>query len=204
MSWRGRWFLPDDPDIFGLLRRQMGVTVQGMEAFARWTAGDPQAGDRVRASEHAADRAKHDVQEALRDAFVTPLEPEDLFAISRGADWILNHAKDTVGESELMACPPDGTMREMAEELLTATRRLETAVAALAVRDADPGAAADGAVKAERRLEKAYRRGMAALLEVDDLRVVTARRELYRRCSRIGQTVDEVPERIIYATVKES
>ena len=109
-----------------------------------------------------------------------------------------------MGESELMACPPDATVREMAEELLTATRRLETAIADLAVRGADPGAAADGAVKAERRLEKAYRRGMAALLEVDDLRAVTARRELYRRCSRIGQTVDEVAERIIYATVKES
>ena len=84
MKWRGHWFLPEDPDVLGLLRRQMGVTVQGMEAFARWAAGDPQAGDRVRACEHWADKAKREVQEALRDAFVTPLEPEDLFA-SRAA-----------------------------------------------------------------------------------------------------------------------
>ena len=45
---------------------------------------------------------------------------------------------------------------------------------------------------------------MAALLETDDLREVTARRELYRRCSRIGETVVDVAERIQYAVVKES
>jgi hypothetical protein len=31
-----------------------------------------------------------------------------------------------------------------------------------------------------------------------------SRRELYRRCSRIGETVVEVSERIVYAVVKET
>jgi hypothetical protein len=45
---------------------------------------------------------------------------------------------------------------------------------------------------------------MAALLEVDDLREVTARRELYRRCSRLGEAVVEVAERVVYAELKQS
>jgi hypothetical protein len=45
---------------------------------------------------------------------------------------------------------------------------------------------------------------MAALLQIDDLRAVTARRELYRRCSRIGDGAGDVAERVIYAVVKES
>jgi hypothetical protein len=45
---------------------------------------------------------------------------------------------------------------------------------------------------------------MAALLEVDDLREVTARRELYRRCSRLGEMVVEVAERVVYAEFKQS
>jgi hypothetical protein len=45
---------------------------------------------------------------------------------------------------------------------------------------------------------------MATLLEVDDLREVTARRELYRRCSRIGEAIVEVAERVGYAAAKES
>lgn len=31
-----------------------------------------------------------------------------------------------------------------------------------------------------------------------------ARRELYRRCSRIGETVVDVAERVIYAVMKQS
>jgi len=74
-----------------------------------------------------------------------------------------------------------------------------------ASRDSDlASAAADAAVKCDRRVERVYRAAMGALLEVDDLREVTGRRELYRRCSRIGETVVDVAERIQYAVVKES
>jgi uncharacterized protein Yka (UPF0111/DUF47 family) len=203
MSGR-HWFLPADSNVLGLLHEQATVTVEGMEAFAAWAAGDTGAADRVRACEHRADDAKREVLRALRTAFVTPFEPEDVFALSRAVDWILNHAKDAVGESEVMACPPDAVVSDMAGELVTAVRQLEAAILALGAGDGDPAAAAEAAIKAERRLEKSYRRGMAALLELEDLREVTARRELYRRCSRIGENVDEVAERVIYAVVKES
>jgi uncharacterized protein Yka (UPF0111/DUF47 family) len=199
-----RWLLPRTPDVLALLRAQSALTVEGMEAFARWAAGDGAAADAVRGCEHRADAAKRDVLDALRTVLVSPVEPEDLFALSRGIDWILNHAKDAVGESEVMACPPDATVSAMATHLLAATRRLDAAIGALGPGHSDPTAAAEHAVKEERRLEKVYRAGMAALLDVDDPHEVTARRELYRRCSRIGENVDDVAERILYAVVKES
>ena len=64
--------------------------------------------------------------------------------------------------------------------------------------------AADAAIKAERRLEYVYYRGMAALLEVENRADRIARRELYRRCARIGETVVDVAERVVYAVVKDS
>jgi phosphate uptake regulator len=45
---------------------------------------------------------------------------------------------------------------------------------------------------------------MAAPLESDDLREVTARRELYRRLSRMGEGAVDVAERVVYAVVKKS
>jgi hypothetical protein len=201
---RGRWFLPEQPDILGLLRTQLDVTVEGMDAFAAWAAGDAAAADAVRACEHRADDAKRDVREALRVAFVTPLEPEDVFALSRGIDWMLNHAKDTINESEVMACPPDGPLAAMTALLAEAVRHIAEAVIRLGVKDADAAAPADAAIKAERRLERAYRAGMGALLEIDDVREVVARRELYRRISRIGEGAADTAERVIYAVVKES
>ena len=44
---------------------------------------------------------------------------------------------------------------------------------------------------------------MPALLEVEDLREVMGRRELYRRVSRISEILIQVADRVWYATVKE-
>lgn len=201
---RARWFLPDSPDVLGLLRGQLAAIVEGMDAFASWAAGDAGAADTVRACEHRADDAKRELREALRAAFVTPLEPEDLFTLSRGADWLLNHAKDTINEAEVMACPPDDALADMAGLLAESVHHIDDAIARLGSHDEDATAPADAAIKAERRLERAYRAAMGALLEVDDLREVMSRRELYRRCSRMGEGAADVAERVVYAVVKES
>jgi uncharacterized protein Yka (UPF0111/DUF47 family) len=197
------WFLPETPDVLGLLRRQLAVTVEGMDAFAAWAGGDAGAADIVRACEHRADAAKREVRLSLQAAFVTPLEPEDVFTLSRGVDWILNHAKDTINESRDMACAPDDALARMAALLAEAVRHLEDAVARLGDDERDQTAPADAAIKAERRLERAYRAGMAALLQSDDLRDVIARRELYRRCSRMAEGAADAAERVMYAVVKE-
>jgi uncharacterized protein Yka (UPF0111/DUF47 family) len=203
---RRRWILPDTPDILGLLRRQVALTVQGMDAFSAWAAagGDEQASATVHALEHEADAIKLELRSALQAAFVTPLDPEDLFVLSRGVDWILNHAKDAIGESEAMGCPPDQATATMAGLLAESLRHIADAVGQV---DADcprATAFADAALKAERRLEKAYRAAMGALAELEDLRTVIGRQELYRRCSRMGETAVEVAERLIYAILKEN
>jgi uncharacterized protein Yka (UPF0111/DUF47 family) len=200
---RARWFLPDSPDVLGQLRRQVAITIVGLDAFAAWSAGDAAAAQTVRAAEHRADAAKRELRATLRAAFVLPVEPEDVFALSRGVDWILNGAKDAIGESEVMACPPDEPLARMAALVVEALRHIDEAIERLSAGES-AGEATDAAVKAERRLEKEYRAAMAALLEVDDLREVTARRVLYRRCSRIGEAVVEVAERVVYAELKQS
>ena len=47
---RKRWFLPETPDVLGMLRRQMAVTIEGVDAFARWAGGDAAAAQAVRAA----------------------------------------------------------------------------------------------------------------------------------------------------------
>jgi uncharacterized protein len=201
---RGRWFLPESPDVLGLLMRQVEVTIEGMQAFADWAHGDAAAAVVVHECEERADVARRELHSALRTAFVTPLEPEDLFALSSGIDNVLTHSKDAVRESEVMACPPDAAVAEMARILGGAARQLGEAIARLGPASGDATDAADAAIESERRLEHVYRAAMAALLELDDLREVTARRELYRRCSRIGESAVAVAERIQYAVVKGS
>ena len=83
-------------------------------------------------------------------------------------------------------------------------RQIDEAIGQLGADGERATAAADAAIKAERELEHAYYSGMAKLLEVEDTRERIARRELYRRCARIGETVIDVAERVIYAVVKQS
>lgn len=198
-----RWFLPESPDILGLLRAQLAVTIEGMDAFAQWADGRLEAERAVREDEHRADAAKRELYRTLRSAFVTPLDPEDVFALSRGIDRILNQAKDAVRESEVMDCPADAPLAAMATLLAGAVRDLDAAVAVLAG-TGSPTDRAEAAIKAARRIERVYRRAMADLLAIDDVREVTARRELYRRGARIAETVVDVAERVLYAEVKEA
>jgi uncharacterized protein Yka (UPF0111/DUF47 family) len=199
-----RWFLPETPDVLAMLRAQLEVTKRGMDALVAWANGDVAAGEAVRDTEHEADERKRELQSALVAAFTTPYDAEDIYTLGRGIDWILNLSKDAVRESEVMSCPPDAAIAEMAELLREAVGHLDEAVAGLQSRDDRATAAADAAIKADRRLERVYRRAMAELLEVDDLREVMSRRELYRRFSRIGEVVSDVGERFWYAVIKEA
>jgi uncharacterized protein Yka (UPF0111/DUF47 family) len=135
---------------------------------------------------------------------VTPIDPEDAFALSRGVDWILNHAGVLISEAQVMDVRPDAALGRMGALLVDAVRRVDEAVSHLAS-DADEATrAADEAIEIERELERAYYEGMAALLEVKDMRERISRRELYRRFSQIGEDLVDVAERVVYAVVKES
>lgn len=201
---RGHWFLPESPDLVGLLRGQAAVTIDGLDTAAAWTAGEEGAAQRLAEIEHRGDAAKRELLAELREAFVTPLAAEDVFALSRGIDWILDYARDLVREAEAMACPADTGIAKMVDCLREAMRCIDEAIGAL-VEDSDrASAAANEAIRAERRLEHIYYAGMADLLDVRDQRERISRRELYRRCERIGEVVIDVAERVVYAIVKES
>jgi uncharacterized protein len=161
-----RWFLPENPDVLDMLCRQAAITCEGMTALVGWANAEPGAAERVRDFEHQADEAKRELRLALTNAFITPIDAEDLYVMSERLDAVLNGAKDTVREAEVMAMEPD------------------EAVAAMAALLVDGEAA-------------------SALLAVDDLREVMARRELYRRLSRVSETLVEAADRVWYATVKE-
>jgi len=204
MSTKQHWFLPDTPDVLGMLRAQLAVTLEGMDALTLWAKGDEGAAARVRELEHEADSCKRELQLALVRAFTTPYDAEDIYTLGRGIDWILNLSKDAVRESEVMSCPPDAHVAEMAALLHEGVGHIDEAVAALQERRADATTHADAAIKVERNVERVYRKAMADLLERDDLHDVMARRELYRRFSRIAELLTEVAERVWYAVIKES
>jgi len=204
----GRWFLPETPDVVAMLHTQTGLTIAGIDALVRWADGEVAAADDVRRLEHEADGAKRILRAALRDAFTMPIDAEDLYTLSERLDALLNAAKDTVREADVMTVAPDAAMAKMAHEVAVGVHHLAAAIDGLGGRDdgiIDKAMVeADAGIKQSRRLEHTYRKAMSALLDVDDLREVAARRELYRRFDHLGDLLAQIGDRIWYAAVKES
>jgi uncharacterized protein Yka (UPF0111/DUF47 family) len=198
------WLLPQNPDVLGMLRSQAAITVEGMTALMAWAAGDAAGAGRLREIEHQADQQVRALRLALRETFITPIGHEDIYVLSDRLDAVLTRAKDAVREADVMAMPPDAAVAEMARQLSEGVVYLATAFERLAKRDEGSATdAADQAHRVSRNMEKTYRAAMSQLLSVTDMRELMGRRELYRRFARIAETLDEVADRVWYASVKE-
>lgn len=203
-----RWFLPDTPDVLGMLRSQVRITIEGVGALERWAAGDASASDDVRRCEHEADDAKRALRLALRDSFTTPIDGEDIYTLSERLDALLNGAKDLVREAEVMETTPDAAMGTMSSEIASGIGHMARALEVLGSHDHDSSQqatdAADAGIKQARKLEHTYRAAMSATLDMSDVRELAARRELYRRFTNLGDLLAQIGDRVWYAVIKES
>jgi uncharacterized protein Yka (UPF0111/DUF47 family) len=190
------------PDLYALLRDQMSTSVRAVESFARWSHGEAAEERVVRDLEHEADDRKRALRSALRSAYFTPLDPEDLYELSERLDHVVNEAKNAIREADVMATPPDTAMGAMADHILAGVAHLARAFASLD--DTDQATReADEAIAACRNVERRYRQAASDLVGEEALAEVTTRRELYRRYARLAESVVSVAERVWYAVVKE-
>ena len=161
-------------------------------------------GARRARSRARGDAAKRELLSALRSAFVTPIEPEDVFALSRGIDRLLNYARDLINESEAMACPPDARIAAMAALVVDALQQIGRGIAGLGSDEDAATEAADAAIAEARRLEHAYYEGMAALLEVDRPQRADRAPRAVPELLTARRAVVDVAERVVYTVMKQS
>ncbi len=161
---------PRMPDFYGLINEQCDVVVEGMEALVAFMEdGSPEKAQRVRQIEKRGDELKARNLDILNRAFSTPMDREDIHRAIVSVDEILNYAKTTTREMEVLELKPDAYTLEMAVLLRDGAECLKEGYHKLS---SDPLAAEEDskrARKAERRTEKTYRRALAELFKVDDL-----------------------------------
>ena len=147
-----RWFLPDTPDVLGLLREQIALTTDGVDMLAAWASGEEISGNDFRVGEDRGEAARRNLVITLREAFITPIEPEDLFAMSRGFGWILDGAGDLVREADVLDADPDEGVAEMTKLLAACVRELDSAIGDLGSSGHRAMAAADRAIAMAREM----------------------------------------------------
>ena len=163
----GRIF-PKVPDFFGMLVEQSSLAAESTAALVAYMeTGSDEAAQRVLSLEKDGDVLKDRHVDALNQAFSTPMDREDLYRAIVSIDEILNYAKTTVREMQVLGVTPDAVTLEMAGFLRDGAESLDAGYKTLAAAPSGAEGHAQAARKAERNTEKAYRRALAELFDVE-------------------------------------
>ncbi len=194
---------PTVADFFGMLTQQSTNAAETTRLLVEFMeTGDVSVSQRVRDDEHEADRIKAANLSVLSDAFSTPVDREDLFRAITTLDDIVNYCKSTVVEMDMLGLQPDKHSLEMALHIREGAEALAKGFGRLATDPAAAGVDANSARKAERTVEKSYRRAIVALFEGDDYLNMFKRRETYRHLSNAADRVADAARALNNIVVK--
>jgi len=190
---------------FELLARQSSKTVEGLEALWNFAEnGTKENANLVRNIEREADELRRILVEELDSTFITPLDREDIYALSRAIDDVVDYANTTVDEMEIYEVKGDEHIKEMINILRKAARELNDAVKIL---KEYPRISSEHAVKAksyENEMEKAYHRALANLFKGTDTVYMLKMREIYRHLSNAADRGDEAANIISSIVMKHT
>ena len=188
-------FKPRQDRFLQSLIRQAEITLQGMDALEAYVTkrSDKQAAA-VAQAEKDADEIRRILIDDLNRTFVTPMDREDIFALSRAIDDVMDYAYATVEEMQILEVEPNDFLRQMVSLLQDAATEIHLAMLRL---KENPGVASEHASRAkalENRMERIYREAVADLFSgPEDIRQVMSMlklRELYRHLSNCADRGD--------------
>jgi predicted phosphate transport protein (TIGR00153 family) len=195
-------------DVFlKLIHDQAALTLDGLDALKTYLdTQSREASALLETKEKEADEARRILIDELNKTFITPFDREDIFALSRTIDDILDYAYSTVSEMEILKVEPTPYMQRMASLLRDAAYELSLAVNTLEEHPAVSNDHAQRAKALENRVESVYREALADLFSsVEDLAHVVQvlkLREVYRHLSNAADRGDEAANVVADIVVK--
>ncbi len=203
-----RKFFKSRPNTFlKLLRDQASLTLRGMDLLKDYMdEHNPAVAQQLTTTEKDADEVRRILIDELNRTFITPIDREDIFALSRAIDDVLDYAFSTVDEMEILNVKPTHYMHRIASLLRDAAYEIQMAVQRL---QDHPGVASEHAQRAkalENRVEDVYRETLADLFsgpqDVEHIVQMLKMREVYRHLSNAADRGDEAANVIADIVVK--
>lgn len=203
-----RFFIKKRTNTFiKLIHDQAMLTLEGLEALNAYMQNqDSKSAKILGRKEKEADEARRILINQLNKTFITPFDREDIFALSRAIDDVLDYAYSTIDEMEILKVKPTPYMQQIAVVLRDAAAELLQAVDRLGDH---PGVSNDHIQRAkalENRVEDIYRAALADLFSGgEDIKHVVKMlkcREVYRHLSNAADRGDEAANVIADIVVK--
>ena len=197
-------------DIFHqLMEEQASITYKGLKFLVKYLeTQDLELAEKISLKEKEADEVRRILIEELNRTFITPFDREDIFALSRSIDDVLDYANTTVHEMSVLDVTPTPYMQRIASILRDAAYEIYLAVQRL---PKHPGVAIDHAQRAkglENRVETVYREAIADLFsgpeDVHHIVEMLKMREVYRHLSNAADRGDEAANAVSDIVVKMS
>lgn len=188
-------------DFYELLLSQAEKTLAGCKALVSFLSGEGKA-EEIKKLEQEADDIRRILIDELNQTFLTPMDREDIFSLSRAIDDVIDHAQNTVKEMETFEVKSNPYLIQMSELLHKGAENLVNAIKHL---KKNPNVAVEYAVRAKRVENKMNDAFLSALKELflgDEPRMMFAYREIYRHFNRSADRVDEAANIISDIVVK--
>lgn len=190
-----------------LIHEQASLTLEGMELLKAYVSQPDQLlADKLTLKEKEADEARRILIFELNKTFITPFDREDIFALSRAIDDVLDYAYSTMTEIIILKVEPTDFMVRICSLLRDATFELLRGVERL---QDHPGVASEHAQRAkalENKVEDVYREALADMFsDTDDSKQLVKMlklREVYRHLSNAADRGDEAANVLADIVVK--
>lgn len=190
-----------------LLMQQAALTLEGLEHLKIYMDNNgPDEAEKLNEIEKEADEVRRILIDELNNSFITPIDREDIFALSRSIDDVLDYANTTVDEMVILKVKPTQQMSRIASLLRDAAFEIHMAVQRI---EQNPRVAAEHAQRAkalENRVESVYREALAELFsgpeDVQHVVRMLKKREVYRHLSNAADQGDQAANIIADIVVK--
>jgi uncharacterized protein Yka (UPF0111/DUF47 family) len=152
------------PDFYGFMNQQSDIVVAGIDALVLFMqTGSEADAQKVQDMERQGDLLKYKHIDVLHHSFATPLDREDIYRAIASLDEILNYAKSTVREMQILGLAPDEHTLAMAKLMREGVAALQHGFICLEKNPLLADTDAEVARKTERSTEKVYRAALAEL-----------------------------------------
>lgn len=160
------------------------------------------AHEQMRSIEHLGDEERARLVEELKTALVTPIDPEDLFRLSRSIDDVLDSLRDFVRESHLYRVPDQIRFTPLLDQVIVGIDALESAVRDLGSRPSAVTLDALEAKKAGGAVRRMYQYEISRIFSGEVTADALKQRELVRRLEIVGIAIGEAADAIADGAMK--
>ena len=190
-------------NFFDLLKSQSAYAVKAMALLNEYcTTGNEELADVVISLEDEADQVRRTLIENLNKTYITPIDREDLFHLSRLIDEIIDYIKTSVDEIHLFKIKPNEDMIKITDALYEMTGHLHEAISNMEHDQESSKIFAYKVKNLENVTESLTKGAYARIFESDDFKMIFKYNEIYRHLNHTADVADSAMDFLLDIFVK--